>query len=152
MFDAHLPGAITRKPWSRWISGQWSNLKEYGLDYALKSGSARIKRISQECRAIFFRRPKGHFERLELQYRSALSRYTPKKYPGHVVMFLAAGPGDLLIDPKLVDVDPHRGWGPLLALEPEIHEVPGGHIDMLSEPHVQMVADRLQSCLDQLHD
>ncbi len=42
---------------------------------------------------------------------------------------------------------PRPGWR-ALAAGLEVHTVPGDHITMLAEPHVQVLAERLNACLD----
>jgi len=44
--------------------------------------------------------------------------------------------------------DPQLGWGELAAGGLEFHEVPGTHLGMLQEPHVQVLAEKLGTALD----
>jgi amino acid adenylation domain-containing protein len=43
---------------------------------------------------------------------------------------------------------PTWGWGELSAEPVEIHVVPGDHITMMTEPHVQVLAEQLRICLN----
>ena len=45
--------------------------------------------------------------------------------------------------------DPARGWNQFSDGEVEIHTVPGNHISMMSEPHVKVLAQKLQKSLEQ---
>ncbi len=45
------------------------------------------------------------------------------------------------------DRDARLGWGELAAGGLEIHEVCGTHADLMTEPYVQMIAEKLASCL-----
>ena len=40
------------------------------------------------------------------------------------------------------------GWGRLAAGGVEVHDMPGDHLSMLSEPNVRTVASTLRACLD----
>jgi thioesterase domain-containing protein len=41
------------------------------------------------------------------------------------------------------------GWDKVSSEQVQIHDVPGDHITMLTEPHVQILAKQLRACLDQ---
>ncbi|NER50713.1 MAG: hypothetical protein F6J92_29390, partial [Symploca sp. SIO1A3] len=45
--------------------------------------------------------------------------------------------------------DPDFGWGPFSAGPVEIYQVPGNHVSMLTEPHVQVLAQKLMTCIEQ---
>jgi len=81
--------------------------------------------------------------RLEYVYNTnlaALTKYRSVPYKGRLTLFNAAE-RDLALIP-----DPYYGWVGL-ADEIEIHEVPGNHDTMLTEPNVQMLARKLDECL-----
>ena len=71
----------------------------------------------------------------------AFREYTPRPYTGRVTLFRAAirsaGEGD----------DPLFGWGRLAAAGVDVCDVPGSHLDMLNEPHVEELAGKLSACL-----
>jgi thioesterase domain-containing protein/acyl carrier protein len=70
----------------------------------------------------------------------AADNYMPRRYLGRVTLFtaseLAAGSDD----------DPQGGWGPLAAGGVEVQVVVGSH-EMMHEPQVRMLADKLKVCL-----
>jgi len=72
---------------------------------------------------------------------TAVKDYVPQTYSGNVMLFLAS---DLT-----ADYDLHDGWRELVAGEIEAHEIPGDHINIIKEPHVGALAEKLRSCLDQ---
>lgn len=89
---------------------------------------------------------------LEVQKAShqALINYVPQVYSGKITLLRAS---------EMVAEDsggvfaqsfqkPALGWGELTTQPIEIHEVPGDHVTMLSEPHVQVLADKLKCCLE----
>ncbi|MDB6038273.1 MAG: hypothetical protein JWM99_2114 [Verrucomicrobiales bacterium] len=86
---------------------------------------------------------KERLVRLENVYNTnltALKRFRSSYYPGTVTLFNAAEK-----DPALIP-DSQYGWVGL-ADAIEIHTVPGGHDSMLGEPHVSVLAQRLDAAL-----
>ena len=75
------------------------------------------------------------------QYQ-ALRNYRPRIYPGRLTLFRAR------MQPFFSLHDPEKGWGKLAAGGLDINVVPGNHLGMLQEPHVQVLAQKLSSCLD----
>jgi len=71
---------------------------------------------------------------------TAVKDYVPQTYSGDVTLFLAS---DLT-----ADYDLHEGWRELVAGEIEAHEIPGNHINIIKEPHVGALAEKLRGCLD----
>lgn len=84
--------------------------------------------------------------------------YTPQAYPGKVILFCS-------IPNKHDSVPPDRqipvisakftllffrraGWDQRIKPDLEIITVPGDHISMQEEPHVKVLAEKLQFCLD----
>ncbi|WP_414544489.1 amino acid adenylation domain-containing protein [Nostoc sp. CCY0012] len=88
---------------------------------------------------------------IEVQKAShqALINYVPQVYSGKITLLRAS---------EMVAEDsggvfaqsfqkPALGWGELTTQPIEIHEVPGDHVTMLAEPHVQVLAEKLKCCL-----
>ncbi len=48
------------------------------------------------------------------------------------------------LDPEL---SKEIGWGKLSTRPMEIHDIPGFHARILSDPHVKVLAEKLQVCL-----
>lgn len=72
----------------------------------------------------------------------AAANYHPKVYPGKLTLFRstkrAAQQGN----------DEYLGWGELAAAGVQVHHVPGTHFNILQEPGVRVVAEKLRSCLE----
>jgi len=66
--------------------------------------------------------------------------YVPQVYDGHITLFWASA--DLRSSLDLVE-----GWRALAGGGIEVHEIPGSHLDIVKEPHVQYLANKLNSCL-----
>ncbi|WP_250125832.1 non-ribosomal peptide synthetase [Chroococcidiopsis sp. CCMEE 29] len=74
----------------------------------------------------------------------AAARYTPKAYADKITLFRTAQPlGKVPQDTTL-------GWSQLTAAEVEIHQVPGNHLSMMKKPYVQVLAEQLRHCIDQV--
>jgi thioesterase domain-containing protein/acyl carrier protein len=74
----------------------------------------------------------------------AMAQYRPTVYPGRLTIFrsitrdAAFGDDDLL------------GWGGLVSGGIEVQDVTGRHLDMLIEPNVRVLAEKLRTCLDRV--
>jgi aspartate racemase len=71
----------------------------------------------------------------------AVRAYTPQVYDGKVTLFWASA--DLRSSLDLVE-----GWRALAGGGIEVHEIPGSHLDIVKEPHVQQLAKKLSYCLN----
>ncbi len=82
----------------------------------------------------------------------ASEHYVPQEvYPTRVAFFRAseADVEDTATgEPSQIRQEPTWGWNQLAAEPVELHVVPGDHITMFAEPHVQVLAERLKFCLD----
>ncbi len=82
-------------------------------------------------------------EQLEQVYHTNLTawqHYKPRFYAGEIILFNAAQQ-----DPAMIQ-DPLYGW-PALAAKIEAHFIPGTHDTILMEPHVQVLAEKMNHCL-----
>ncbi len=78
--------------------------------------------------------------------RIAGSEYRPTAYPGRLTIFRSVSRSLLDGDDELL------GWGGLAAGGIEIQDVTGSHLDMLSEPNVRMLAEKLRASLDRVQE
>jgi thioesterase domain-containing protein/acyl carrier protein len=70
----------------------------------------------------------------------AAREYTPHFYDGQITLFWASK--DLRAKFDLLE-----GWQSLALGGMEVHEVPGTHLDMIKEPHVDELAKKVDQCL-----
>jgi thioesterase domain-containing protein len=66
----------------------------------------------------------------------AVSRYVPQHYSHCVTLFKAVDQS------SSIDNDPTLGWNNL-ANQLQLHQVPGNHLSLLKQPHVQTLAQQL---------
>jgi amino acid adenylation domain-containing protein len=82
------------------------------------------------------------------------THYVPQEvYPTRVTLFRASEVDlEEAASKELSEILRHPTWGwDELSVEPvESHIVPGDHITMMTEPHVQVLAEQLRICLDQV--
>jgi thioesterase domain-containing protein len=75
-------------------------------------------------------------------FLKAWSSYVPRRYAGSLVIFRVEDRG-----PEY-DNDPSMGWSACVSGGVQVHIVPGGHVDMMSQPSVRVVAETLATYLD----
>ncbi len=78
--------------------------------------------------------------------RLAGSLYRPTVYPGRLTIFRSMSRTPFDGDDELL------GWGGLAAGGVEVQDVIGTHANMLREPDVRMLAEKLRSCLDRAQE
>ena len=78
-------------------------------------------------------------ELLKADFR-ATRNYVMRRYPGRITLFKASE------DLAETSPDPTLGWGEWAA-RVEVHTVPGNHANMVYEPQVEVLAEKLKTCL-----
>lgn len=94
--------------------------------------------------ALMFR--SGHIRRVRNAIEMAPWSYMPEVYPGRIIYFLSEkrkrDPGGA--QAAVGD------WYELAADGLNVFHIPGDHLGILREPHVQVVAEHLRACLDEV--
>lgn len=82
-------------------------------------------------------------------YLFAEAEYAPtRKFEGPLLLFRATqGEGNDRPYQEMYH-EPDLGWGQRITQTVCVHDVPGGHSSMLQQPHVQVLADILQTYVD----
>ncbi|ALF55339.1 hypothetical protein ACX27_24975 [Nostoc piscinale CENA21] len=103
------------------------------------------KVVEHESKLMKFRQPVLQRILQIIQANSeALINYNPKLYPGKMTLFYTKSQfGNH-------DQDPTRGWLDLAAQGLEIYQIPGHHFNLLRLPHVEVLAQKLTACLDEV--
>jgi len=83
-----------------------------------------------------------HYSLIVEANKKLASDYALQVYPGKVTLFRASDQA------VTYDQFSDLGWSALPVEGLEIHKVPGNHLDMFQEPHVQMLAEKLRACID----
>ena len=71
----------------------------------------------------------------------AMRRYSPKAYDGDVVLFTAEDQGDGVVYP------PHLGWEGYVRGSLKLIPIPGEHLTIFQEPHVDTLSTKLRDIL-----
>jgi thioesterase domain-containing protein len=82
----------------------------------------------------------------------SLINYVPEQiYPGRITLLRASETPPERLASKFSEISQDSTWGwSEYSCEPvDIHFVPGNHITMMAEPHVQVLAERLKVCIEQ---
>ncbi len=74
---------------------------------------------------------------------AAVKDYVPQVYPGQATIFLAS-------DDLTAAYDVEEGWQGLVGGGLEKIRVAGNHLNLVKEPHVQVLAEKLRGCLDRV--
>jgi aspartate racemase len=161
LLDTYASETVNQRLSGERLSAHWSKFLQLGSTYVLKKATdnvkGRIQRFNDQlnhslneigCKFYLgIGRPLPNnlqdftFQQENIQ---ASRNYLPQVYPGRVTLFRSR---DQIIDVSSY-ADPHLGWGELAAEGLEFHEVPGTHLGILQEPHVQVLAEKLKACLD----
>ncbi len=85
-----------------------------------------------------------HFVKMLKVQADAWRRYEPQPYPGRITLFRAQE------QPPESPPERDMGWAALAQGGVDVRDVPGDHLSMLQEPHVRVLAEEMQRCLEQL--
>jgi thioesterase domain-containing protein len=110
----------------------WWHLTEGKLNFGYKMYLRYIMRSVQDLR---------HLEILAANHQ-ARDGYIPQSYPGQLTLFQATE------RPQGFDNEPGLGWSHWVTGGVEYYEIPGFHLNMMEEPQVRLVAEKLQYGLD----
>ena len=107
-------------PWSRW---QWSALVRLVPE-------SRLRLLDESAISPM----------LKIFYANAQAayRYVPQNYPNRITLFEAANPD--------ANGQAALGWS-ALSSDIQLYQVPGNHLSLLKQPHVQTLAQQLGQCL-----
>ena len=75
----------------------------------------------------------------------ATRNYVLRPYPGRITLFKASQ------ELSGISSDPTLGWSKWAARGVEVYVVPGNHASMIYKPHVEVLAEKLNACLNQAH-
>ncbi len=139
----------------------WAYLLQLGISkFLLNEVSELLQRKVQEIISRLYLslgRPLPQNLRNELVAEAnmqAKREYKVQLYPGRVTLLRASQPA---LFPKLYlptsedwyNRDTQHGWSEVVGKGLDLHDVPGDHFSIFEEPHVQVLAEKLRTCLDE---
>ena len=153
LLDTYAPNSVQLVPIRERLSGHWSKFLQLGPIYiwqkATKSVLRRLNDTFKETAYKFYQRigsPLPDYLQayaFEQHNWQASGNYVPQVYPGRITLFQAK---EATLDFSYYPVT-QLGWGELAAGGLDIYEIPGSHLSMVQEPHVQVLAEKLSACL-----
>ncbi|BAZ32051.1 amino acid adenylation domain-containing protein [Cylindrospermum sp. NIES-4074] len=161
MFDTCRPGYSERLSFLRRIPLHLDNLVHKGPDYiwqkALGLSQVAKYHLQQGYKYYLNATPQVLDIAQQIDYTEkqldiisanaqSLSRYTFESYPGAVTLFRTEDQnrGNAVG----VKYEPQFGWGEIVTGGLDIHYIPGSHLSLLNEPHVQLLAEKFKVCLE----
>jgi len=133
--DAELAHALLGKelPWEQFIQLTEEEQMEYLLDYKRQVGLEL-----PDTDLLLFRH---HMRLFDLNSR-AVRNYTPRSYPGDMMVFRCRD--------AAAHIPPDLAWGQFVTGEIYIYEIPGDHHSLMLHPNVEELAKQLRACLDEM--
>ncbi len=115
------------QPWKAWFS-RW----QQSAIARLIPEASRLRLLDESAIAPMLRIVYAHIQ--------ATYHYVPQPYPNRITLFKAVE------QPDSTGQAPNLGWD-ALAKDIQLHQVPGNHLSLLKQPHVQTLAERLRHSL-----
>ena len=150
-----LPGSGSLRQrthrYGRKLRSHAANLRQLGTAEKLTYVFGKLKYAPEKVKHKLYRRAYKMYQKIgrplppalknieEINF-AAVKDYVPQTFAGDVTLFLAT---DLT-----ADYDLHDGWRELVEGRIEKHEITGNHINIIKEPHVRVLAEKLKVCLE----
>ena len=157
LLDTFAPHSSDPQPSTKRLSAHLKQLSKVGPSYVWRRIKAKLRRVQDK---VLFRYGRvlqwlglpvpyklGFLMVLEENIGASIS-YVPGVYPGRITLFRATE-GVFYSQAYL---EAGLGWGDLTSEGLKIHDVPGDHMQMLQDPHVQVLAEKLQAELSQFRE
>ena len=127
--------------WQRWEM-RINRLKKGGRNYVREAIKSFVERMAYRIFGKLDRPLPQRFSTLPKVNGFAMSQYRPTVYPGQLVIFRSVNREETFENDELL------GWGGLAVGGIEVFDITGTHLEMLYEPNVRVLAEKLRSCLD----
>ncbi len=135
----HLENLVQQGPTYLWQQAvKWSYWREQRLQ------NKRYKRYLEG--ALYLPETDKHLKIIDTNIQ-AISEYIFSPYLGRAILLRT---DDQSRDEAIgIQYDPQFGWGDLVVGGLDVHHITGSHLEILKEPHVQVLAETLRNCLSQ---
>ena len=156
LLDTFGPNTIDTTGGTERVSAHLDRLMKLGPIYLLKRVKAKLKRVWEKtlvtCSTLLQRAGYPLSYELKLlivveENKYAATNYAPTVYPGRILLFRATE--GIFYSQSYLEAG--LGWRKLTRDGLEIYDVPGDHMQMLEEPNVQVLAEKLQASLTQFN-
>jgi amino acid adenylation domain-containing protein len=144
----------------KWLSFHFNKLKElqlkqqleYFIDKIVFRISIKTKGDAEGYKEVMTRKL-STFEMFKPELLNILEanvlaskNYFPSVYSGRATLFWCE------YQSLYIDRYPDLGWGQLVSGGVDTVDIPGEHLSLLTEPHVQVLAEKLQLCFEQISE
>ena len=129
----------------------------YGTDHLALDSEAQLQYFKDRLISVGLLAPKAGITQVrglvQVFQANKQTRYLPVKvYPTRIVLFRSSEvhPDDAAsdeIDENMLPKDAAWGWNDFASTPVDVHWIPGDHLSMLVDPHVQVLAEYLQTSL-----
>ncbi|PSB02437.1 condensation domain-containing protein [Merismopedia glauca] len=153
LLDTIRPSSRKHLPIAKRLQYHYRQLTQAGFSHILQKVNNRFKKLKKKFSLVYDKLGLEHelvastnVARLAMRdaYNQAAMKYIPQVYPGKITIFAASDRSESIGE----EVTPDLGWGNIAEQGVEIHQIPGDHLGILQEPHVQILAEKLKSCLE----
>jgi len=121
----------------------WESLSRLPKEELLTRVLEQAKRASLVPQELEVSHAHRFVQLLKTDFR-ATRNYVLHLYPSRVTLFKASE------ELAGTSPDPTLGWSEWAAGGVEVHVVPGNHANMVYKPHVEVLAEKLRACLNQV--
>lgn len=163
LLDTFVPGCFKKVTVPEWFSRQWRNFWRFGLKHPVKMAYRSLQRkwyfvywniyllLASSLPYFWHRKYVGY------SIRKAMRTYKFQPYAGKLTLFRATEvpgkgwyyyPSGMPTPDDWYTKDPEYGWGSLAEGGLETHDLPGNHSTILKEPHIQVLSNTLEACLE----
>ncbi|MCF4968773.1 thioesterase domain-containing protein [Nostoc sp. CMAA1605] len=158
---------IRRTPLDKRISHHWDHFLQQGLSFIITKIYGKIQLFKMMLKTLFKtlldkklkqiivkfyllnKYPLPYSLRslfVEESHREAGRTYVIQPYQGKVTLFKAS---DRHL-PEGCEIDFDLGWSKLALGGLDIQDIPGNHNSIFQEPHVQVLAEKMKTCMDNI--
>ncbi len=145
----------------------WVTARKKGLFLRLSAEELRRLELDEQLTFFLEEMSKAGLASLEIDHESlhrflkgyelrqkAAWNYLPQPYSGRVTLFRCAEQDQMMLQrleaAGLDAQDECYGWREISSEPVEVHVIPGHHDRMCNEPYVQVLAERLRGCIDDI--
>ena len=157
LLDSNAPNSSKRLPFSQRIIIHLNNLIERKHEYIIEKVLDWKRWFQTDLQKKLQKLSNKAFQNsnlplslrlhqiIEARNEQARKNYRPQFYPGKVILMRTEETRGGKVG---LERDKYLGWKNLVGQEIDIYPVPGHHLSMVEEPHVQQLAAAIKSCLD----
>jgi len=138
---ARIVGALARRSPLKWPAYISEKIKDIKQRKAAEAGAGSGDIRTSELKTGDTAQTRRARKRVDEANQQASQAYRPKPYDGRIALFLARKAREKKVP------DLRTLWAGLASEGAEIFIVPGDHYNMLSEPHVGVLAEHVNKCI-----